>query len=226
MPKPDDAKVRKAMLSDEVDPQDEPRDIAPAATSWKDAPPAAPVTPDPVPVVAVAPVAPPLDANALIQMLSAALQQSGQSTAQAIKDGLASATAMAREPIPENKVPLDRGVYANPNGGPRTKLLFPMFLGAYDERGKATAVFEIFEAACRESERVLLNQVQPGEYWVERNDDAKAIWKVVDEKDSLGQVTRRVIAVPTQWLSTSEQHAMPSQTRFLQQLTAPAEAAA
>lgn len=220
MPKADglNANIRKAMLADETYPESEPRDIAPTPLPNSH-------TPEPVPAV-VAPPAPQMDVTQLIQMLAAAMQQSGESTAQAIKEGLASATTMARTPIPENDVQQDRGVYAAPNGGQRTRLLFPMMLGAYNERGQATGVFEIFQDTCTEKERVLLNQIRPGDYMVTRNDDVQGIWKVVDEKDSLGQVTRRVIAVPTQWLSTAEQHAMPSQTRFLQQLTAPAEAAA
>lgn len=215
-----DANQVKAMLADEVDPQDEPRDIAPTP-----APPA--YQPEPAPVVAAPapPAAATIDVASLVQMLAAAMQQSGQSTAQAIRDGLADATAMARAPIPENEVPLDRGVYGNPHG-PRTKLRCPMYLGVYNEHGKSTPAFEIFQDVCTEQERVLLNQLQRGDYTVMRNDEREAICKVVEEKDSLGQTTRLVIAVPNTWLSKEEQAQMPSQLRLLRQLTAPAEAAA
>lgn len=223
MPKSDglDAKVRKAMLADETDPESEPRDIAPTPIPNSH-------TPEPVPVVA-APVAPQVDVTQLIQMLAAAMQQSGANTAQAIKDGLADGMSLARDPIPENKIAPGFSVYAHPEGDqrrPRTKLRCPMYLGAYNEYGHAIGVFEIFQDTCKESERVMLNQLTPGDFTVYRNDDKHAIWKVVEEKDSLGQVTRLVIAVPTGWLSKEEQAQMPSQTRFLKQLTAPAEAAA
>jgi len=205
---------RQALMADSSDDVTEPQDIAPE-----------PVPPSyqPEPAVLPAPVSA-LDPTALIQMLTAALQQSGTTTAQAIRDGLAQATTLAREPIPENKIAPGFSVYAHPLGDqahPRTKLRCPMFLGVYDERGRAVSVFEIFQDTCTELERTQLNLLTPGSTMVTRNDGQSAFWKIVEEKDALNQVTRMIIAVPTTWLAADQQAQMPGQPQFLQQLTAP-----
>lgn len=221
------AEQRKALIQDQMaDEGAEPIDLPPSspATEWPKPPSAAP----PAPTLGGS------EAATLIQMLVTALQQSGADTAQAIRDGLASATSMAREPIPENKVAPGYSVYAHPNGDqttPRTKLRCPMFLGIYNEDGKAVPAFEIFPDTCTENERVALNAVQPGAFHVERNDGKTALWRVVQQTDDLGQPIRLVIAVPATWLSKDEQAQMPAQfnkagTGFLQQLTAAAETAA
>lgn len=215
MPKMDglDKSIRIAMLKDELSDGAEPTDI--------------PITPAPLPVAEPAPLVPPavaaMETAALIQMLAAALNQNGLAQATAIKDALASATTMARTPIPENQVDPGISVYSAPGGDqaqPRTELRCPMFLGVYDEDGKVIPAFEIFEDTCTEKERVLLNQVKPGTYRVTRNDEEEADWMVAEKIDGLGQPIRLVIAVPFTWLHKDQFQQMPSQTRFLQQLTA------
>lgn len=219
------AEQRKALVQDQMSDDDvEPIDLP--AQAWPSPPPTANVP--------VAAALPNTDAAALIQMLVQALQQSGADTAQAIRDGLASATSMAREPIPENKVAPGFSVYAHPDGDQtteRTKLRCPMFLGIYDETGKATPAFEIFHDTCTEKERVALNQVRAGAFMVERNDGRSALWRVVEQMDDLGQPVRVVIAVPATWLSKDEQAQMPAQFNkagngFLQQINAAADMAA
>lgn len=219
MPKVDglDKSIRVAMLADELSDGADPTDI-PIVT---------PVTPTPAPPVAAAPPVASMDTAALIQLLASTLNQSGVTQAQAIKDALADATTMAREPIPENKVAPGVSVYSHPEGDlahPRTPLRCPMFLGVYDEDGKATPAFEIFQDTSTEAERQLLNRLEPGEIRVERNDGVSAICRVVEKRDDLGQPLRLVIAVPQTWLHKDQQQAMPALVRrhgdgLLQQLT-------
>lgn len=209
-----DKATRAAMLSDALaDDGTEPVDIAPT-----------PVPPSYAPVApAVVAPAVPADMSALIQMLAAALNQNGAQTAEAIKTALADAAVMAREPIPENKVAPGVSVYSKPAGDlkdPRTKLRCPMFLGVYDEEGRATAAFEIDEDTSTEPERVLLNTLTPGVVTVERNDGMTGACRVVQHTDDLGQPIRLVIAVPQTWLAKDQQHQMPALPKFLMQLTA------
>lgn len=205
-----DKTVRAAMLSDAHDGA-EPVDITPTVT--------APYAVEPV---AVAPTVPP-DMSALIQMLATALNQNGAQTAEAIKTALSEAAIMAREPIPENKVAPGVSVYSKPKGDlkdPRTALRCPMFLGVYDQEGKATAAFEIDQDTSTEVERVFLNQLRPGVVNITRNDDMTADCRIVQHTDDLGQPIRLVIAVPQTWLAKDQQAQMPGLKNLLTQLTA------
>lgn len=211
-----------AMIQDEMDPEgSEPRDVAPTPAKQEyvvETPPAA-----------VAPPAPSADMAALVQMLAAAMQQSGLSTAQAIKDGLADATTMAREPIPENKQDPGKSVYSHPDGDlkrARTKLRCPMYLGVYDEDGKIIPAFEYLEGTTTERERVALNRLTEGAYQVERNDAEVGIVRVQEKVDGLGQPMRLVIAAPFTWLQKEGFAQMPSLIRMLDQMLTAQTAAA
>jgi hypothetical protein len=189
--------------------------------------------PEPVKATPVVPVAAaaPTDMAALIQMLASAMNQNGQTQATAIKEALADATAMARTPIPENQVAPGVSVYGHPDGDvrhPRTKLKCPMFLSVYDENRKAVGAFEYHPDTLTEWERVHLNKLEPGSFWVERNDGTRAIALVVEQKDDLGQPIRMLLAVPQGWLAKDQFAQMPSLKSFLTQLLErePATAAA
>lgn len=214
---------RKALIADQIDPEDEPRDIAPTP-----APPSYATEPVVEPVAA--PSAAPPDMAALVQMLAAALQQSGANTAQAIKDGLADATTMARTPIPEGTDATNprKSVYAHPLGDsahPRTVLRAPMFLGVYDEDGKVIPAFEYIEGTTTERERVGLNRLTSGSYRVERNDGVEGLVRVQEKLDDLGAPIRVTVAVPFTWLQQEAFQQMPSLVRMLDQMLA-AEAVA
>jgi hypothetical protein len=159
----------------------------------------------------------------LVQMLAAALQQSGAGTADAIKEGLAAQATMSRAPIPETYLSggyPDQGVYNHKDGGAfNTPLRCPMFLGMFTDKGEIIPAFEVISKNCTERERVLFNALTPGAYPVERNDGKTAHWRVVQQTDELDQPLRLVVAVPAPWLSKAEQAQMPSQIRFLTQLT-------
>ena len=208
--------VRAAMLSDALDEGAEPVDIAPTP-----APPA--YVPEPAP-----PVAPTVSESALMQMLVTALTQSGAIQADAIKTALSDAAVMAREPIPENKVSPGISVYSHPLGDqkrPRTKLLCPMFIGAYDEHGAVTPVFEYHEQTLTEIERTGLNQLAVGAYPLERNDGITAVCRVVEYADDLGRPTKRVLAMPQGWLAKDQFAQVPGLPQTLTQLLSAAVAA-
>lgn len=201
---------RAAMLADEVDGGD-PIDLpeTPILQAVLEAQP----TPPPAPV-AVAAAAPAMDPMQLIKMLTDALTASNRETA-----------LTARNPIPESYLnggfPA-KSVFSHPDGDlahPPTKLRCPMFLGVYSNRGEARPAFPIFEDSCRESERVMLNQLREGSFPVERNDGRVGNWRVIQESDELGEPIRLIIAIPSQWLSKEEQAQMPGQPNFLKQLT-------
>ena len=167
--------------------------------------------------------------QALIAALVTGLTQANAGTAAAIKDALSSATTMAREPIPENKQAPGISVYSHPDGDlktPRTALKCPMFLSVYDENRKAAGAFEYHQDTLTEHERVTLNLVQPGEYWIERADGERGICLVVVQKDSLGQPIRQLIAFPQGWLATDQFAQMPNLKSLLTQLLEPQTAAA
>jgi hypothetical protein len=215
-----DKATRAAMLADQLaDDGAEPVDIAPTPVPVS----YAPETPAPPAPVVAAPVAP--DMAALVQMLAGAIAQSGTMNAEAFKDAMGSQSAMARNPIAETYLSggyPGKSVFSHPDGDdkhPRTELRCPMFLGIYDQKGETTPAFEIDGRACKETERVLLNQLVPGAYMVERNDGKSAKWLVVQQTDDLGEAIRLVIAIPPTWLSKAEQAQMPSQTQFLKQLS-------
>lgn len=212
MPKVDglDKIIRVAMLNDALaDEGSAPIDLPPSPASV------------PAPTQTLAP-----DTTTLIQMLASAIAQSGSMQADSLKDALRDQASMARTPIAETYLSggyPNRGVFNHPQGGEHnTPLRCPMFLGVYNERGQVTAAFEEVGGNCREDERVLLNQLRPGQFWLERNDGIKAICRVVEERDDLGQPIRVIVAVPQTWLSKSEQAQMPHLRNRLTQLTAPA----
>ena len=107
------------------------------------------------------PAAMSVDMQALVTALITGITQGNVEAAKAVRD-----------PIPENKTIAGHSVYSHPDGEAfNTKLRCPMFLGVYDEQGKARAAFEIFEGTCTEADRVELNKLQPGVYpGIERND--------------------------------------------------------
>jgi hypothetical protein len=208
---------RKAQLKDQLaDDGAEPIDLPPA-------PPVVSVAP----VAAVAPAVS-TDTQALIAALVAALGQNNQATA----DAIAAAGVAGRNPIPETYLlggyP-GKSVYSHPDGDdkhPRTVFRCPMYMGIRTEKGEIIPAFDIFADTCTEWERVTYNALVPGEYWVERNDGVKALWRVVEQKDDLGVPIRLVVAVPQMWLKTDAQASMPSQKSFLRQLTEAAAVAA
>lgn len=209
---------RAALLSDAVSGDDAaPIDLPPSVLTA----PAVVVTP---------PVEPQTDMQALVAALVAGLTQANAGTAQAIKEALSDASVMAREPIPENKQATGISVYSHPEGDlkhPRTKLRCPMFLGVIDpETMKVVPAFEIFEDTSTEFERVSLNQLRTGSYFIERNDDIVAKCRVFEQQDDLGQPIRLTIGVPQTWLAKDQFAQMPSMKSLLTQLLAPAEAAA
>lgn len=227
MPKvaPTSKDVIAAMIQDGMDEDGaEPRDIAttPAPVAYQP-------EPAPMAVAPVAPAAPQMDLAALVQMLAQAMQQSGLSTAQAIKEGLADAATMAREPIPENKQDPGISVYSHPEGDlkrPRTKLRCPMYLGYYDEDGKIIPAFEYLEGTTTERERVAMNRLSQGTYTVTRNDEEVGLVRVHEQTDSLGQPVRLVIAPPFVWLQKETFAQMPSLVRMLDQMLTAQSAAA
>ena len=211
------AKERKALMQDGHEDAD-PIDIEPTPA------PPPPTVPEVLPPALAA-----NDMQALIAALVTGLTQANAGTAAAIKDALSSATTMAREPIPENKQAPGISVYSHPDGDlktPRTALKCPMFLSVYDENRKAAGAFEYHQDTLTEHERVTLNLVQPGEYWIERADDERGICLVVVQKDSLGQPIRQLIAFPQGWLATDQFAQMPNLKSLLTQLLEPQTAAA
>ena len=176
-----------------------------------------PKTPAPAPVVESVPppvAAPSADMSAMFRMFIDSMVEANRQSAKE-----------ARHPIPESY--LDGGfpeisVFSHPDGDlkhPPTQLKCPMFMGVYDEEGKCHPVFPIIERNCKETDRVMLNQLTPGIYRVERNDGRVSNWRVVIHKDDLDQPIRLVIATPQTWLSKEEQAQMPGQPSFLKQLT-------
>ena len=162
-----------------------------------------------------------MDMAALVQMLAAALNQSGATQAQAIKDALSNAASMARTPIPENQVAPGVSVYSHPEGDAkraRTELDCPTFLGVYDENKKAAGAFEYHPDTLKEIERVKLNAVPEGHYWVERADEARGVCLVIVQRDDLGQPIRKLFAVPQGWLAKDSFAQMPNLKSFLAQL--------
>lgn len=201
---------RKAQLADQMgDDGAEPIDL--------------PVAVAPPPAAVAPPAAP--DMAALIKMLADALAASGTQTADAI------ITAQAKRTRHEDSYTSGVGwhgksVFSHPDGDAtteRTRFRCPMYMGVVesDDEGneKTIPAFEIFADVCTEAERVAYNALKPGSYLVERNDNAKAQWKVIEKKDALGETTRLVVGVPLAWLKKDSQAQMPSQKSFLEQLT-------
>lgn len=186
--------------------------------------------PESIPVPPIIEPPAPLPAPPPTPPTSPDVSQLIQALVTGIQGGLSNAAAMARDPIPENKIDPGHSVYSHPDGDqttPRTKLRCPMFLGIYDEHGIAKPAFEIYEDTCTEVERVELNKLVPGAYpGIERNDGVKALWRVVQSSDDNGEPTRLVIAVPQMWLSQEQFQQMPGQLNFLRQLNAAAAAKA
>lgn len=214
---------RKAMLSEETGDGDGEIDVNepdPSPTPIAEPP---PPQPTPAPMPAGAP-----DMQALIAALVTGITQANAGTADAIRDALGNAASMARDPIPENKVIPGHSVYSHPLGeAHNTKLRCPMYLGVYDEEGKAKPAFEIYEGTCTEAERVELNKLVPGVYpGIERNDGTTATWRIVQHTDDNGIATRLIIAVPQMWLSQDQQAQMPGQPNFLRQLNTAKQTAA
>lgn len=214
MPKVDglDKTIRVAMLKDELGDGSEPTEIVTPVTA---AAVPAPVT-----------VAMPFDMQAFAAVLAQAMAAAGVASAGAIGD----AAKSARTPMPETFLSggyPEISAFGHPEGDlarPRTELRCPMFLGYYNEDGDVTPAFVIHDDTSTENERVLLNALAPGEMWIESNSGEKAICKVVEKRDSLGAITRLVIAVPQPWLSKEKQAAMPALVNkhgagLLQQLT-------
>lgn len=168
--------------------------------------------------------APTPDVTALIKMLADALSMSGTQTAETIREAMRESAETARNPIHETYLSggyHGHSVYSHPDGDlahPRTTLRCPMFMGVLEPTGKTIAAFEIFGDVCTEAERVSYNALVPGRYLVERNDGAKAMWQVVEEKDDLGATQRLIVGVPLAWLKKDAQAQMPSQKSFLAQL--------
>lgn len=156
--------------------------------------------------VAPAPPAPPaFDMAQFAQMLASALAQSGTEQAQVLREALTGAAAIAREPIPENKVHPDVSVY-NPLGerdNPNPGLRCPMFIGQYDDTGKVAAAWEYINTTRAEQEA--LNGIQPGAYTVTRNDGIIGRLVVDERKDSTGETNRLVFAFPHGWLGRDQQ---------------------
>lgn len=183
-------------------------------------PPAPP--PPPTPPPAPPPTVAGLDMAAFAALLAGAIGQSGVATAQAIKEGLTDATAMAREPIPENKISPGHSVYAHPDGDqkhPRTLLRCPMFLGIYDDKGEALGAFELEPGTLTEWEREKLNGLRPGVYQgIERNNGDRGLWRVVEKHNDNGEPQSLIVAVPPTWLSRDEFQYMPTLRNALTQL--------
>ena len=228
------AAVRAAMLAQELSDDGEAVDLPlpPEDRRHPDEipPPEAPVIAEPAiepPVPVPAPQMDTTTVGAIMQLLAA----SGKISAEAIRQALSDQAVLSRNPIAETYLSggyPGRSVYSHPDGDdqhPRTVLRCPMFLGIYESSGAATPAFEIVGASCSEPERVALNALTPGAYRIERNDGKVAIWRVVQQMDDLGEPIRLVIAVPPGWLSKAEQAQMPSQRRFLEQLTSGSQAA-
>jgi hypothetical protein len=201
---------RAALMADSADGSDpidlgevKPPPVAKATVLPPEPPPAAP--------------APSSDMLTLVRALTEAMTQSSRESAQA-----------ARHPLPETYLDggfPEKSVFSHPDGDlahPRTVLKCPMWMGIYSDTGETKAAFEILEAACSEKERVLLNQLTPGSFRVERNDGVSAQWKVVQQNDDLGEPIRLVIAMPARWLTKEQQAQVPGQPNFLRQLTQPA----
>lgn len=192
-------------VEDVDDPNPTPPPTSPTPSTPDSAPPKPPISEPPPPS------APSPDLNAIVAALVTGIQ-----------GGLSNAAAMARDPIPENKIDPGFSVYSHPEGDlkhPRTKLRCPMFLGIYDEEGKSKPAFEIYEDTCTEEERVELNRLVPGAYpGIRRNDGQRGLWRVVQHLDDNGIATRLIIAVPQQWLAQDQFQQMPGQLDFLHQL--------
>lgn len=213
------ADVRKAMLADEMNPEADPRDIAPTPVPPSYETPAAPAS-------AAVPVAPAPDMAALVQILAAALNQNTTNQAQTLRDAMQDAGNAARTPIPETfksgGYP-EISVYSHPDGDlahPRTALRCPMFLGVYDEDGKVIPAFEYIEGTTTERERVGLNRLTNGTYRVERNDGVEGLIRVHEKLDDLGAPIRLTVAVPFTWLQKEAFQQMPSLKRMLDQMLA------
>jgi hypothetical protein len=176
-------------------------------------PKASPVEPPPVAVQPATAAVPAVDALALVKMFADAMTQSSRESAMA-----------ARNPIPESYLNggyPGKSVFSHPDGDllhPPTKLRCPMSLSLYTDKGETIPALPIFEDACTEAERIMLNALRPGIYQVERNDGRVANWRVIQQDDDLGAPIRLNIAVPAIWLSTEHQAQMPGQPSFLRQL--------
>lgn len=200
------AAERKALLQDQMaDDGAEPIDL--------------PAAPEPSPYAPLVPevkaAAAPTDMAALVQMLAAALGQSGAATAQAITEAMGQQAHMARNPIAETYLTggyPGKSVFSHPDGDlvtPRTELKCPIYMGVYNDEGKVIPVREIDGKQCTEAERVYMNQIAPGRYEVQRNDGQSAFWRVVESRDDLGELMKITIAVPQQWMARDQFHAMP-----------------
>jgi hypothetical protein len=162
------------------------------------------------------------DMQAFAALLAGAMGQSGQATAQAIREGLSDATAMARDPIPENKISPGHSVYSHADGDqkrPRTLLRCPMFLGIYDDKGEALGAFELENQTLTEWERDRLNALRPGVYaGIERNNGDLGLWRVVEKHNDNGEAQQLIVAVPPTWLSRDEFQYMPTLKNALRQM--------
>ncbi len=127
-----------------------------------------------------------------------------------------------RQPIPENTdAQYHRKSHYHPAGtdAPRAALDHDLFLGVWDmQSGKAVPKFPIDEKMSTDDEIVALNSIVPGTYEVQRNDGVKTLARVVDVKDGMDNVLRRVIAFPLQQFEKEHRNTLPPLVTLAQQL--------
>lgn len=217
---------RRAMLAQELD----GGEVEVDATATVDAPPLAPHVP-PAPLGAGTATEPPavsgsaplaLTIEQLQAIVSAAVASAGgggdvgAQISRALRDN--------RQPIPENTDAQYHGrSHYHPAGkeAPRPTLDHPLFLGIWDTTsGKAVARYPIDLAMSTDDEIVALNSIAPGTYQVKRNDGATTLARVVDIKDAMDTVIRRVIAFPLQQFEKEQRNTLPPLDVLASQLVA------
>jgi len=198
---------RRKMLEDSIDGKE--TDVQDVDTS----------DPVPAPIVA-APVAG-VDPQMIAQIVAAtvaAMQQNGQSSA----DAIAQALRDNRKPIPENTDAEYHGrSHWHPEGNatPRPTLARETWRGSWHHEDRKAHPREKFEEALlRDDEIETLNALQPGEYPIERLDGAPTRLYVIDQQDAYGNDFRRIVAFPAMMFQKEHKNQVPDLKNIRRQL--------
>ena len=172
------------------------------------APPVAP------PVAApAAPEPPAIDPGLIAQIVAATVAAVQSQSAGDVRGQIAQALRDNRKPMPENTdAEYHQRSHWHPPGtvAARPTLQIETWCGSWDhEQGKASPKWRYEDAMLRDDEIETLNALPAGEHLVERKDGKEILLRVVDLRNAMGDIYRRVLCYPKQQFLKEHANQLP-----------------